>query len=362
MPKNINLKTRLGLELFRTFRHIQTKMHELNYLFWECTLRCNLKCIHCGSDCKKDSAISDMPLSDFLPVLDEISKEYTPNKVMLVLSGGEPLMRKDLEHCGLQFHKRGFPWGIVTNGHLLTSKRLINLQKSGIGSITVSLDGLEESHNWMRGDQTSYSKVVSAIKSCSEADNLIFDVVTCVNQRNISELAEIRDLLIKLNVKNWRLFTVFPRGRAASIEELSIKGNDFTKLMNFIEGCRKDNVIKASYGCEGFLGNYEGKVRDNYFFCRAGVSVASILADGSISACPSMRNDFVQGNIYNDSFLECWNNNFTDMRDRSWAKDGECKDCKEFKWCNGNGLHLREGKDRKLMFCHLKQFKDEYTL
>lgn len=357
MHKNIGFKTRMGLELFRTYRHFQTKIHELNYLFWECTLRCNLKCIHCGSDCKKDSTTPDMPLSDFLPVLDDVAKEYNPNKVMLVLSGGEPLMRSDLEKCGEQFYKRGFPWGIVTNGQLLNSKRLKDLQNAGLRSVTVSLDGLASSHNWMRGNINSYSKAIDAIKNCSNANDLIFDVVTCVNQRSISELPKIKEMLIELNVKQWRLFTVFPRGRAATIDELSLSNDDFTTLMDFIINCREENKIIVSYGCEGFLGNYEGKVRDNFFFCRAGISVGSVLADGSISACPSMRSDFIQGNIYKDNFLECWHQNFKDMRDRSWTKSGECADCKEYKWCNGNGLHLREGKDSKLMFCHLKKIQ-----
>ncbi len=357
----IDLKTKIGLDLFRSYRFLQTKMHELNYLFWECTLRCNLKCIHCGSDCKRDSTSPDMPVSDFIAVLDEISKEYNPNKVMIAVTGGEPLMRKDLEICGQQFNQKGFPWGIVTNGLLLNSRRLSSLQKSGLRSITVSLDGLVASHNWMRGDKNSFSRAISSIELCSNADDLVFDVVTCVNRKNISELAKIRDKLIKLNVKKWRLFTIFPRGRAANIKELSLSSNDFVKLLNFISNCRQENSIIASYGCEGFLGKYEGKVRDGFFFCRAGISIASVLADGSISACPSMRDEFIQGNIYNDNFLECWHKNFKNMRNRKWAKSGDCAKCKEFKWCNGNGLHLREGREKNLMKCHFKIIEEVNT-
>lgn len=69
-------------------------------------------------------------------------------------------------------------------------------------------------------------------------------------------------------------------------------------MLDFIAGCRNRKIIEVSYGCEGFLGEYEGKVRGSYFFFRAGINVASILADGSISACPSLREDFAQGNIY----------------------------------------------------------------
>ena len=80
---------------FRKFRKAETLRHELNYLFWECTTRCMLNCLHCGSDCHVDSTHPDMPAEDFLRALDTIDK---PAKNFIVaLTGGEPLLRKDLE-------------------------------------------------------------------------------------------------------------------------------------------------------------------------------------------------------------------------------------------------------------------------
>jgi radical SAM protein with 4Fe4S-binding SPASM domain len=89
------------------------------------------------------------------------------------------------------------------------------------------------------------------------------------------------------------------------------------------------------------LGNYELEVRDNAFFCRAGITVASVLADGSISACPSLDRDFIQGNIYTDRFNDVWQNRFELLRNRYWAKSGICENCKQWKNCLGNGMHLR---------------------
>lgn len=350
--KSLPIKTKLGLELFRAYRAVQTKMHELDYLFWECTLRCNLNCIHCGSDCTRDSGTPDMPIADFLKVLDAVSQEYNPNRVMIAITGGEPLIRKDLEECGRQIHSRGFPWGIVSNGYLLTHDRLDALCRSGLRSITVSLDGLKESHNWLRGKHDSFQKAFRAIKSCVAKTDLIFDVVTCVNKTNLNELESIKELLVDAGVKKWRLFTIFPKGRAKQIDELELSNAEFRQMMEFILKCRTQKLIDASYGCEGFLGEYEGKVRDGYFFCRAGITVASVLADGSISACPSLREDFIQGNIYKDDFIDCWNNRYGKLRNRSWARTHKCAECREFKYCNGNGLHLREGHESRLMTCH----------
>jgi MoaA/NifB/PqqE/SkfB family radical SAM enzyme len=92
----MNLKKKITLSLFRQHRKNQIRLHELNYLFWECTLRCNLHCLYCGSDCMQEIQTPDMPLEDFLKVLDSIKPFVNSHKTMIALTGGEPLMRKDL--------------------------------------------------------------------------------------------------------------------------------------------------------------------------------------------------------------------------------------------------------------------------
>ena len=105
-----------------------------------------------------------------------------------------------------------------------------------------------------------------------------------------------------------------------------------------------------------FLGNYEAEVRDTFFACRAGISVGSVLIDGAISACPSIRADYHQGNIYENDFMEVWNHRFKPYRDREWMKKDECADCKYFRFCKGNGMHLRD-ENGDLLFCHLKRLQ-----
>ena len=354
----ISLRKRIGLELFRLWRKNIAKQHPLQYLFWECTLRCNLSCVHCGSDCRKISEIPDMPIADFLKTLDTISPHVEPNSTMIVLTGGEPLMRNDLEQCGQALYERGFPWGFVTNGMLLNKKSFAKLEQAGLGAVTVSLDGFEESHNQLRGHLQSYSNALNAIQIISESQSdIIFDVVTCVNQWNFVELTKIKELLIENGVKLWRIFSICPIGRAAENKDLQLKPHQFKQLLDFISGSRKEGRIKIDYGCEGFLGNYETKVRDSFFFCRAGITVGSILADGSISACPNLRSNFIQGNIYRDDFMDVWNNRYQVFRNRSWVKKGVCAKCKYFKYCEGSGMHLHD-ENGELLFCHFKHLKE----
>jgi radical SAM enzyme (rSAM/lipoprotein system) len=295
-----------------------------------------------------------MPLADFLKVLDSLAPHIHPNKTLIAVTGGEPLMRNDLEACGKAFYERGFPWGMVTNGYALTPQRLQSLLEAGLRSSTVSFDGLTpETHEWLRGKPGSWDHAWNAIAMIASVPKLEYDVVTCVNKRNINELEGIKELLIGLGVKRWRLFRIFPKGRARDQELLNLSPEEFTRMLEFIKQTRKENRIVASFGCEGYLGDYELEVRDQPFFCQAGIHIGSVLVDGSISACPSLRADYIQGNIYKDDFWTVWNERYQIMRDRSWTKTGLCAGCRSDKYCQGNGLHLRDEEGGGLLYCHL---------
>ena len=161
--KKLSIGDKLKRNIFSIYRKSITKKHELNYLFWECTLRCNLNCRHCGSDCLKSSGIKDMPVEDFAKVLDSIKSKNTSPNLAVAITGGEPLVRDDLEKAGEEIIRRGFSWGIVTNALLLTEERFRSLRNSGLSSMSVSLDGLEEQHTFLRRNPKSFQTVVNAI-------------------------------------------------------------------------------------------------------------------------------------------------------------------------------------------------------
>lgn len=340
---------------FQMYKKSVVKKHELTYLFWETTTRCNLNCLHCGSDCAKDSKYADMPSDDFFKAIDTIP--YKSEHFTVVFTGGEPLMRKDIEYCGRELRKRGFKWAMVTNGHLYDKNRHISLLNAGIGALTISLDGMQESHNWLRNNTDSFNKVLTAIELAASATRINFDVVTCVTAKNIGELSEIKNLLLSKKVKAWRLFTIIPIGRAQYNSDLILSDTQFVELMDFIVACRKNEEIDVKFSCEGYVGEYEWRVRDSYFFCRAGINIGSILIDGSISACPNIDRSFSQGNIYNDNFYEVWNNKFAPFRNRSWTRVGECSACKEYAHCQGNGLHNWHGEKQNVLVCHNKKIE-----
>ncbi len=352
MPTHLSLKQRIALELNMQIIKESERLHPLAQLFWECTLRCNMHCRHCGSDCRVSSVHPDMPFEDFRKVLEEIRQHYDPHKIMIVITGGEPLMRKDLEKCGRAIYDMEFPWGIVTNARAMTRQRFDSLLKAGLHSATISLDGFEEDHNWMRGVPDGFRNASEAIRMFTAEPSVKFDVVTCVNARNYGSLEEFKEYLISLGLESWRIFTVFPVGRAAQDPELQLTAEQHRGLMDFIVRTRKEGRIHLNFACEGFLGEYEGRVRDYLYTCQAGLSIASVLIDGSISACASIRSNYHQGNIYRDSFVDVWESKFAPYRDRSWTRHDACKRCKYFRYCQGGGMHLRDD-EGNLILCHL---------
>ena len=353
----LTLRRKIALEAWRLRERHLREEHPLQQLFWECTLRCNLHCRHCGSDCKAKAGHQDMPKEDFMRVLDSIAAKTDPHRVFVIVTGGEPLMRDDLEECCAEIYRRGFPWGMVCNGLYLTRERFDGLLRAGLHSITISLDGLEVDHNWMRGNSRSFDMVSQAIDMLVQTEGLVFDIVTCVNRRNYGSLGAIKEFLIAKGVARWRLFSIFPVGRAAQDPDMRLTNEEFRGMFDFIKSTRQEGRIRADYGCEGFLGNYEGDVRNRFFSCHAGVTVGSVMADGTIAACASIRSDYSQGNIYaGDDFMEVWENKYHPYRNREWMRKGECAECRYFRYCRGNGMHLRD-ENGNLLFCHLKRLQ-----
>lgn len=346
---------RLGLELSRQMHLDIERRHPLRQLFWECTLRCNVHCRHCGSDCRRISEVPDMPREDFMRVLDSVASRVNPHDVFVIITGGEPLVRDDLEQCGAEIYARGFAWGLVTNGVLLTPERLAALCCAGLHSVALSLDGLEANHDWMRGMRGAFHAVSAAIDALT-ASNITFDCVTCVHQRNYAELPAIRDFLIAKGVRLWRIYTVFPMGRAKNDPEMRLSPEQFRGVMDFIRETRKQGLIHAAYGCEGYLGPYEGQVRDHAFHCQAGITVGSVMADGAIAACASIRSDYNQGNIYTDDFMDVWEHRYLPHRTFEWRRTGACVKCRHWRYCRGNGMHLRDEQGHNI-FCHMQQIE-----
>ena len=184
-----------------------------------------------------------MPFDDFARVLDEVKAHQPRVKTAVFTVGGEPLVREDIIECGRKITERGFYWGTVSNAMLIDGPMMKELSAAGLVSLAVDVDGIKDDHNWLRCSETSFDRVFNAISHIRKAPHLTWDVITCVNQRNINHLAELKRLLIEAGVKKWRCFTIVPMGRAKGQEELLLNNDEFCRLKGFYRryACRREN-------------------------------------------------------------------------------------------------------------------------
>jgi radical SAM protein with 4Fe4S-binding SPASM domain len=247
---------------------------------------------------------------------------------------------------------------MVTNGFGLTREKLNALMDAGIYSITLSLDGTEPAHNYLRNNRLAYTRAVNALEMLGSSGIPCIDVVTCVYPKNLGELDSIASVLLEHHIPSWRLFRIFPSGRAGKNKHILLSFSQTRQMISWIIKNRpllKKKGLSVSLSCEGFLRpRIDKKVRDQPFFCRAGINIASILCEGSVTGCPNNHPSFYEGNIIKDDFVQLWLNQFSRFRDRKWIHSTSCAQCSMVKDCKGGSIHLWEPGAEKPRFCYIK--------
>ena len=163
--------------------------HPLRDLFWECTLSCNAKCKHCGSSAEKRKYDGELTTEEIKSAFKQIAESMDASKILINVTGGEPLVRQDLcEVMEYASKELGFHWGMTTNGILLNEKNIEKLKNANMESISVSIDGLQETHDEFRGVPGSYNLIMNNIKKLKEAGFVKhLQVTTVFHKKNINQ-------------------------------------------------------------------------------------------------------------------------------------------------------------------------------
>lgn len=332
------------LTLMEKYKEQEIKNHTLIDLFWECTLSCNAACKHCESSAEKRKYEGELTTEEIKNAFKQIANDMDASKILINVTGGEPLVRKDL--CDVMEYatnELGFHWGMTTNGILLTEENIEKLRKANMETVSISIDGLEETHNEFRGVPNSYQIIINNIKNLKKAGYVKrIQVTTVFHKRNIDEIEELYEVMLGLGLDSWRLASMDPIGRAKENDDLLLDGKDLKKLLDFIKSKKKDKRLELTYGCQGFLGlDYEKEVRKYYFFCRTGINIASILYNGDLFVCPNVPRikSLIQGNIRTDNFKDVWDNKYKEFRTNDRTKCDECEKCKYWDYCLGGAYH-----------------------
>lgn len=338
------------------YRKNLMKNPQLRNLFLELTLRCNENCLHCGSRCGEVHS-EEITAAQYHDFLSQVKEDMGTERKMLCITGGEPLLRKDFFDIMAEAKKFGFRWGMTSNATLIDDVAAKELKRCGMGTISVSIDGLEETHDSFRRTKNGYKKAMGGIESLLRIGGFkAIQVTTVVTHENIGQLDELYRIFSDMDIDSWRVINIEPMGRALEYPELILTKDDYITLFEFIRNKRIAGE-PVTYGCSHYLGKeYEREVRDWYYLCTAGLYTASITANGDIIACLDIerRPEFVQGNILHDCFSEVWKNKFKEFRRDLSNKNEKCLSCKESEFCHGDAYHSWDFDENRPRVC----FKD----
>ena len=262
-------------------------------------------------------------------------------------------MRSDLRNIIEMLHSHGIIWGMTTNGTLVTQEDADFCVSHGLYSVAVSIDGTREYHDTFRGVEGAFDNALRGLQCFIDAGVPMSSVTTVLNRKNIEFLDDIYDVVSAYEIDSWRLMSIEPIGRAKSRKDLLLEHDDYIYLMNYIVDKRREN-IPVEYGCPHYLGiDFERDVRDWYYYCAAGIEVASIMADGNIGACLDIeRNDAtIQGNVYQDSLLDVWRNKFEVFRQDLSDITARCHGCPHTKYCRGGAHHTYDHLAKEQRLC-----------
>ncbi|MDX9721359.1 MAG: radical SAM protein [Myxococcota bacterium] len=339
------------------------RRHELRYLFLEVTRRCNLHCRYCGSSCTPKEQSAELSTEAWLEIIEQIAHDFDPKRIMVAVTGGEPMLREGVFEIFAALRKHRFPFGMVSNGTLITPEVAQKLTASGIRSISLSMDALPELNDQLRGRGSS-QKVIDAIQHLRDAGYRgKLEIISTITKPAVATLDEMRAFVASLRLPLWRVAPVMPIGRAAEQPELIPNAADIRAILEFVRASRIDKAQPApEFSEEGFLGErFEGAVRPYLCQCRAGVSIAGIRANGKIGACPELSTDFDQGDIKSERLSTVWKSRYRVFRDRRWTKKGPCASCDRYHVCRGGALHLYPNAEGDFLRCLYLMCKESDT-
>ncbi len=311
---------------------------------WEITYACNMRCKHCGSSCGEKYP-NELSTDEALALCDALAGLGLR---VLTLSGGEPFVRKDWHLIARRLTDRGVKTNVISNGWFVNEELVKKAFDSGIVNIAVSLDGLAETHDYMRTGG-SFERVLASLDTMAEL-GMSSVVCTNVNRRNFGDLPGIKKIITDKKVPQWQIQLTRPMGNFKDSRDLVIRKDDLLSLVDFAYETARERKILVNLGDDiGYFGIKDTEIRNTcaslenplrcWEGCQAGKQVIGIRANGDISGCLSIRDEsFTEGNVRETPLREIWNRSggFAWNRQASKTKlSGFCGKCQYARHCLG---------------------------
>jgi radical SAM protein with 4Fe4S-binding SPASM domain len=304
---------------------------------WNVTRKCNLKCSHCYINAAPSEYTDELTTEEGKRLIDQICEVSHP---LLILSGGEPLLRKDIYELIEYGTRKGLRMGLGSNGTLIEDSAARKLKQSGTKTVSISIDShIPEHHDDFRGVQGSWEKAVSAIKALRENDVLV-QVNTTLTQQNYDEIEGIMSMAEKLGVENFHLFFLVPTGRGKKIADITPAMYEEMIKNTFAKTAHHKLNVKPSCAPQfmRIAKDMNLDMRQWVRGCMAGLYYCRVYPNGEITPCPYLpiKLGNVRGKSFSKSFKDIWFNSevFKKIRDFD-SLEGKCGVCEYRSICGG---------------------------
>ncbi len=333
------------------------------YAVWEITLRCDLACRHCGS--RAGRARPDE--LDTEQCVDLVRQMAELGVTEVILIGGEAYLRDDWTTIARAVGDHGMECNMTTGGRGITKERARAAREAGIRNVSVSIDGMQATHDMLRGADGSFAAAVQALRNL-RAEGIAVTSNTQIGRKNLHEVPDILELIGSEGCHTWQVQLTAAMGRAADDPELLLEPYQLLEVIPMLARLKlrgQELGVRVFPGNNiGYFGPCETTLRGSFpgghtLSCGAGRTTLGIEANGDIKGCPSLPSaDYVGGNVRDHSLREIWERapalRFTRdrTRDELW---GYCRDCYYADACHAGcnwTSHVLLGRRGNNPFCH----------
>lgn len=318
------------------------------WIAWEVTGRCNLQCIHCRASSTMQSHDTDFTTDEAKRLIDDITSFSSP---VLVLSGGEPLLRKDLFEIARYGTDKGLRMCIATNGSLVTDAVCSEMKASGIKIVSLSLDGATAAvHDDFRNQPGAFDATLRAAETFRR-NEIKFIVNSSFAKRNQHAVQDTYRLAKQIGAHAWYMFMIVPTGRGKEIMDELISKEDYEKLLDWhyqMEKNEADLLVRPTCAPHYYRVVLQKAKAEKHKFKRRSLSfstgggkgcicaqtIAFIDSRGDVQPCSYFP--VVAGNVKRQPFREIWEQAplFQSLRAFDTYK-GRCGDCEYLNVCGG---------------------------
>jgi putative heme d1 biosynthesis radical SAM protein NirJ1 len=322
---------------------------------WNCTRTCNLRCRHCYSNSDETRYTGEMTTAEALQFIDQLALFKVP---VLLLSGGEPLLRPDLDQLIAAAVAKGIRVTLSTNGTLLSPERVATLHKMGIGYIGVSLDGIGANNDRFRGRQGAFDEALAGIRNCLAVGQRVGLRFT-INKHYYRELNDLCDLIERENIPRICFYHLVYSGRGGEMLEEDLSHEDSRAVVDLLiertvdfhrRGLKKE-ILSVDNHADGVYIYLKLKEKDPeraeqvLQLLRRNGGNRTGMAIGAVDWFGNVHPDqFTQGitfgNVREKSFGDIWTDDsqplLAGLKNRRSLLQGRCATCRWLDLCNGN--------------------------